>query len=126
MEIGAALGCGAYLTALRRTAVGAFSLDDAITLEVLAEMPGPEALGRLLPPEALVAFLPRIEADAASAVRFTQGQVLDCPGRNVGDDIAVYGPGSAFLGVGRVEVPGKLAPLRLMATGGAAKLPDFP
>jgi tRNA pseudouridine55 synthase len=126
MEIGAALGCGAYLTALRRTTVADFSIEDAVTLELLAELPRAEALRRLLPPEALVRGLPRLEADPPSALSFTQGQVLECPGRKTGEDVAVFGPGSAFLGVGRVEVEGRLSPLRLMATGEAAKLPDFP
>ena len=125
-QIGEALGCGAYLTGLRRTAVGVFSLDDAIALDALADLPRPEAIRRLLPPEALAGSLPRLEADSVSAVRFTQGQPLECPGSTAGQDIAVFGPGPAFLGVGRVEADGWLAPLRLMATGETAKLPDFP
>ncbi len=35
MDIGAALGCGAHLAALRRTAIGAFDLSGAVTLEAL-------------------------------------------------------------------------------------------
>ncbi len=40
-DIGRALGCGAHLTALRRTQVGPFRLDDAIALEALQAMPEP-------------------------------------------------------------------------------------
>jgi tRNA pseudouridine55 synthase len=36
-DVGAALGVGGHLTALRRTAVGPFTLDDAHTLDELAE-----------------------------------------------------------------------------------------
>ncbi len=36
-DLGAALGVGGHLTALRRTAVGSFTLDDAATLEELTE-----------------------------------------------------------------------------------------
>ncbi len=32
-DLGAALGCGAYLKALRRTKIGAFHVDDALTVE---------------------------------------------------------------------------------------------
>ena len=35
-DLGAALGVGGHLTALRRTAVGGFTLDDACTLDELA------------------------------------------------------------------------------------------
>jgi tRNA pseudouridine55 synthase len=38
-DLGQALGCGAYVAALRRTRVGHFSLDDAVTLEQLEGMP---------------------------------------------------------------------------------------
>lgn len=38
-DVGAALGVGGHLTALRRTRVGAFGLDQARTLEQLAEAP---------------------------------------------------------------------------------------
>ena len=36
-ELGEALGCGAALSALRRTKIGAFTIDDAVTLEALRE-----------------------------------------------------------------------------------------
>ena len=38
-DIGAALGVGGHLTALRRTRVGRFGLDEARTLDELAETP---------------------------------------------------------------------------------------
>ncbi|GAB2888240.1 tRNA pseudouridine(55) synthase TruB [Paralcaligenes ginsengisoli] len=41
-DIGRQLGCGAHLTALRRTQVGSFSLDDAVALEALQAMPTPQ------------------------------------------------------------------------------------
>ena len=37
-DIGKALGCGAHLAALRRTAVGPLTLDDAVELPVLEGM----------------------------------------------------------------------------------------
>jgi tRNA pseudouridine55 synthase len=38
-DVGAALGVGGHLTALRRTRVGRFGLDEARTLDALAEQP---------------------------------------------------------------------------------------
>lgn len=43
-DIGRALGCGAHLSALRRTQVGPFSLDDAVALETLQQMPEPQTV----------------------------------------------------------------------------------
>ncbi len=40
-DIGHALGCGAYLTALRRTKIGDFSIEQAYTLEALADLDKP-------------------------------------------------------------------------------------
>jgi len=40
-DIGRALGCGAHLVALRRTAVGPFSIDNAVSLEALQAMDNP-------------------------------------------------------------------------------------
>lgn len=126
MEVGAALGCGAYLTGLRRTAVGPFLLDDAITLDGLAALSPAQARARLMVPEVLVGGLRRLDADAGAALRFTQGQMLEAALATPGDEIAVFGPGGVFLGVGRGESGGRLSPLRLMATGQGADLPDFP
>lgn len=124
-DIGRGLGCGAYLVALRRTAVGRFRLDDAVGLEALEQAGVAGARARLLPVEVLVEELPRCNPPAAEALRFTQGQVIDWPQAQAGSEWAVRGPAGTFLGVGRAEVAGRLAPLRLMATAQGANLPDF-
>lgn len=122
-DIGRALGCGAYLVALRRMAVGGFGVSQAITLETLAAEGIESARGRLLPPQVLVSALTRFEATPEEARRFGHGRVID---RGVGAeaDVAVFAPDGRFLGVGRESSPGAIAPLRLMADA-AAKCPDF-
>ena len=125
MEIGAALGCGAYLTGLRRTAVGPFALGSSATLEELERLGVAGARERLLPVDVLVADVPRLDCSPEDAVRFTQGQQVARHGALPGLEMAVYGPAGRFLGVARCESPGLLAPLRLLATGEAAKPPDF-
>lgn len=114
-DIGRALGCGAYLTALRRTAVGPISLAQAVTLQEL-ESAGIEGARRFLRPlEVLVEGLPRWDSPAEEAGRFAHGQVVACPGAAPGVEIALFAPGGRFVGVGRCEESGRLAPLRLLA-----------
>ena len=121
-DIGRALGCGAYLGALRRTAVGSFTIGDACTPEALAEA-GPEwARSRLLPVEALVAGLPRADVDAQTAVRFGHGQAIDGPGLQPEAPVAVFGAGRRFLGVGLPDGE-RIAPMRLLSE--QPKSPDF-
>src|SRR5205085_1672899 len=60
-DFGERLGCGAYLSGLRRTRVGRFTADDAVPLEADAET----ARGRLLPLAAAVAELPRVTPSEA-------------------------------------------------------------
>jgi tRNA pseudouridine55 synthase len=124
MDIGRTLGCGAYLTGLRRTGAGPFRVEDAVTLEQLAQ-DMEWARRHLLPTEILVESLPRAQTSLEDARRFTQGQVVALPQAGGGSEWALFAPGGRFLGVGRAEVSGRLAPLRLMATGTDAKSPDF-
>lgn len=57
-DIGRALETGAHLTELRRTRAGAFSIDESITLDALAELDDPA--GRLLPMQKAVEHLPAV------------------------------------------------------------------
>lgn len=57
-DIGARLGCGAIMTALRRTETAGFTLDNAYTVEQVEAMENPESL--LLPTDRLFADLPEI------------------------------------------------------------------
>lgn len=122
-EVGEALGCGAYLIGLRRTSVGRFGIGEAVTLEALEAAGVEDARAHLLPVETLVDGVARWDAPDDGALRFTQGQVVDCPAAMPGDERAVFAPGGRFLGVGRCEAPGRLAPLRLMATGADPEAP---
>jgi tRNA pseudouridine55 synthase len=75
-DLGEALGVGAHLTALRRTRVGPFGLDQAWTLEQLAE----ETDDRVLVLDAAVArSFPRRELSAEEAVALSYGKALGEP-----------------------------------------------
>lgn len=112
-DIGRALGCGAHLTALRRTASGPFVLAQALPL---AELPAlaqdREAMARkLLPLSAALTNLPELRVSAEAAVRVSHGVPLEAPplpGR-----IRVVGPEGALLAVAEV-VRGRLSYLRVL------------
>jgi len=116
MDIGAALGCGAHLAALRRTAIGAFDLSGAVTLEAL-EVAGEGARDALLAPvDALVAGFPVLRLDAEAARGLLQGRTLALAGAQPGAKVRAYGP-EGFLGLAQWQDDGRLAARRLIATG---------
>lgn len=113
-DIGARLGCGAHLAALRRTRVGPFRLADALTLAALEGM-GPDALLECLRPvDELLGNLPPVNLAHAASRRFLQGQAVEQPAADGFGHVRVYGPGDTFLGRGRVA-DGWLHPDRLLA-----------
>jgi tRNA pseudouridine55 synthase len=113
-DIGEALGCGAHLTALRRTATGGFDVTQCVTLDALEAMTEDERLARLLPTEALVADHAPVTLDAEDAGRVLsglrrRGTWPDAPA------VAVFGrEPHAFLGSAHVTA-GELIPGRLLS-----------
>jgi len=79
-EMGQALGCGAHLESLRRTAVAEFTLDDAHTLEQLADAAKNAALDDLfVHPRKLLPAIPSVMADEAAAARIRSGRTVNLP-----------------------------------------------
>lgn len=75
-DLGAALGCGATLAALRRTRVGQLDVSSAILPCGLEALTDGEVLGRLLPIDSAVISLPAIWLSGSEARRFRFGQTL--------------------------------------------------
>ena len=113
-DIGRRLGCGAHLTALRRTQVGNFSLDDARPLDWLEAQSASDRDLLLLPADCLVAHLPSLALDQDSAVYFRQGQALCLPQLQVHQRYRIYDEKQEFMGIGALNEDGKLAPKRLI------------
>lgn len=111
-DIGTVLGCGAYLAALERTAVGPFEISEAIGLDQLGALSPVDRRRRLLPPETLLSPRPRLALDPELAARFKHGRAVavQSPRGRVG----VFAPDGVFLGAGEVDVAGMLRPKRLM------------
>jgi tRNA pseudouridine55 synthase len=96
-DLGAALGVGGHLTALRRTRVGPYDLTQAhplSELEAAAEAGGP--LPILPIGEAAAAAFPRYDVDARQAESVAHGGFLPARGLGPGP-VAVFGPDASFL-----------------------------
>lgn len=115
-DVGKALGCGACLAALRREAVGGMTLSPGgVTLGQLEDLAPAQRDTLLLPPDALVATLPRLDLDATEAGRILRGQEVRHGGAGEAGLARIYGPDKAFLGVVEVTSPGHILPRRLRA-----------
>jgi tRNA pseudouridine55 synthase len=113
-DIGQALGCGAHLTQLRRSATGNFGLAQCITLPDLEALDAPARLARLLPPEALLSDHPAIVLPNDEAGRFLTGLRRRGSWPDA-DRVAVFGnQPRALLGTAHV-VRGELISDRLLA-----------
>ena len=113
-DIGEALGCGAHLSALRRTGSGALDLSRAVTLEALQALSEPERDQLLLPPDVLVSAWPEVHLPDDEAGRFLCGlrrrvTLADAPA------VRVYGTQpAAFLGTAHITA-GELIADRLLS-----------
>lgn len=113
-DIGAALGCGAHLSALRRSGTGAFRISEATSLDVLSAL---DEAGRdkvLRPVDQILIQLPKVELDPATAARFGHGQAVQGGGTSEGL-CRVYAASGRFLGLAEASPDGRLAPRRLIA-----------
>lgn len=100
-DVGAALGVGGHLTALRRTAVGPYGLDVAHTLEELAES------FTVLPIAAAArAAFPTYDLDARQAGDVRVGRRIDAPITGLS---AVFAPGGEFLALYEPTGEGSIA-----------------
>jgi tRNA pseudouridine55 synthase len=111
MDIGDALGCGAHLTALRRTRSGPFELGDAVSLEELQQMSVEQARERLLAPDAALLDWPPVQLDAGQTEAMSQGRTVGID-HSVCDGVRMY-HGSRFVGLGQIDVDGVLKVRRL-------------
>lgn len=92
-DVGTALGSGAHLIGLRRTAIGPYRVADAVP---------PHAPGRPLPVEAAVAHLPRVDLGAEESRAASHGSILAPAG--IEGPYAVFDPGGELLGIYRDDV----------------------
>jgi tRNA pseudouridine55 synthase len=112
-DIGAKLGVGASLAALRRTGSGSLTLQGAVTLAQIEAMPDDARAALLTSPDRLLLDAPELRLSAADAARFLSGlrRRVDAPDA---ERVRVYGPeATAFLGSAHIT-SGELIADRLL------------
>jgi tRNA pseudouridine55 synthase len=118
-EIGEAVGCGAHVSALRRTGVGPYVEGDTrfVTVEDVeaAAEQGIEALdAMLLPLDSALGHFPAVNLSADAAFYLGQGQPVLVPQAPTEGMVRLYGPGAQLLGVGEILDDGRVQPKRLI------------
>ena len=103
-DLGAALGCGAYLQRLVRLRTGPFFLDQALTLEELAEefaeTPWPELA---LHPDTALLDWPVLVLDEAHALAWQQGKDIRLGQGAADEHCRAYSTEGDWLGLGRFD-----------------------
>jgi tRNA pseudouridine55 synthase len=107
-DLGENLGCGGLVAALRRTRVGPFHVEDAVTLEM-----GPaQARMRLRPLADALAELPRVEVTDNEARLLRHGQRI--PSKGEGES-GVFDAAGNLIGVGLFDEAGQwLRPIKIL------------
>ena len=117
-DIGEAIGCGARIEGLRRTASGPFDAESMVTLEQLRDLAaegGTDALDALLlPMQTAVAQWPDLHLSESVAFYLRQGQPVLVPRAPTSGLVCLFGVPERFLGVGEVLDDGRVAPRRLV------------
>lgn len=116
-DLGQMLGCGAHMSALRRTRVGPLTLEASVTLEKLRDTSPTARRDMLLPIDHALADLPEVTLTALATHYLLQGQPVSMRHSHTPGWVRLYGEELGFLGMGEVLDDGRVAPKRLMRAG---------
>ena len=112
-DLGAALGCGAYLSGLTRTAIGPLSVADAVPMATLAAE-GEGWTRRLLPMDLPLRDWPAVALDAAGAAAVRRGQTVPAPNAAAGR-YRLLGPDGDLLAWGEADATRRIQPRAVFA-----------
>jgi len=116
-DVGDNLDVGAHLTALRRTAVGDFSVEGAMPGEELREGVRP-APGQWIPASEAIRHLPSVQVPADAALRLRQGGRVSMPDAGLASDIPIAVlDNEGLLGIAEMR-DGFLAPKKMLQGAG--------
>jgi len=115
-DLARALDTVAHLTGLRRLSVAPFEADRLWSFAALESLSLPERRAVLLPVDAALGHAPRYDLPASQVSALRQGRTLNVPAGAPGT-VRIYSDELGFLGLGELEMPGRLVPLRLISAG---------
>ena len=98
-DIGAALGCGGCMAALRRVAAGAYTIEEAVPLQTLLDTETPEAYLRAV--DTMFAQYPQVTLTQKQALRCRNGNSFTV--RLPDGTYRAYDPDGEFLMLAKVE-----------------------
>ena len=120
-DLGNSLGCGAFVSALRRTRAGSFEIGDSITLSALESLKTNGEIEQmdqlLLPADAALGALPLVRLSESGGFYMRQGQPVMVPNAPCDGIVRVALETGEFLGVAEILDDGRVAPRRLIVTG---------
>ncbi len=99
-ELGQSLGCGGHLSSLRRTQAGVFTLDQAWSLEALAEL-GAGIEQALLHPRTLLPEMPAVSADEHALGRLRNGAQINLPEFSDAECVRVFASQRELVAIGK-------------------------
>lgn len=109
-DIGASLGCGACMSSLRRVRAGAFSIEDAHSIDEVENAANEgQLVDIMLPVDTLFSALPELKVPESTVNRLKTGNIIKISAAD--GDYRVYSDSAEFLLVGKVE-NGKLKTIK--------------
>ena len=114
-DVGEALGCGAVMTALRRTKANGIDESRCFTVEMLEKLKEEGRLDEAVEAVDEILSYDRIKVSEAQTKRFSNGGSLDCNrfgGNKTPGLHCVYSPEGSFLGIGEIDSEGQVMTAR--------------
>lgn len=101
-EMGQALGCGAHLASLRRTAAGPFTLEQALPLDQVEALASAGLLEERMPhPRTLLPEIPAVAADEQTLGRIRNGMQINLPEYSGAPQVKIFAGQRELAGIGK-------------------------
>lgn len=116
-DIGNRLGCGAHVTALRRTGAGPYGSEGMVSMEQIKQLAeeGFSALDELLLPiDSALGSWPEVKLSPDGTFYLRQGQPVLVPNAPTEGMVRLYDANGSFMGAGEILGDGRVAPRRMM------------
>lgn len=116
MDLGRMLGCGGHVETLRRLKVGKYTVNEAVTLQELADMSTPEKRReRLIKTDQALDYLPKEEIPDDKSLAFCQGQSIPLNASGWKGLGLIYSSAGNFLGLGEWDEAGNIHPRKIFS-----------